>query len=111
LYQFSQVIRTQKISLFDEGFTVVTGESSAAAIVLSNLITVALYVPLRRKIQAFIDRGFFRRKYNVEKVLARFAQTAREEVNVERLAQALLNTIQETMQPELISLWLCPIRD
>jgi len=84
-----------------------TGESTAA-VVLSTLLIAALFLPLRRRVQASIDRRFFRKKYDAEQVLARFAATARDETDLDALTAELLRVIQETMEPESVGLWLRP---
>ena len=86
----------------------VTGESTAA-VVLSTLLIAALFLPLRRRVQGLIDQRFFRRKYDAEQVLARFAATARDETDLDALTAELLRVIQETMEPESVSLWLRPV--
>jgi hypothetical protein len=81
-------------------------EQSPLVIVVSTLLIAALFAPLRQRVQAFIDRRFYRQKYDAQQVLAQFAQTARDEVEMDNLTTELLSTIQETMQPEQLSLWL-----
>jgi hypothetical protein len=82
-----------------------TGESPVA-IVLSTVAIVALSSPLRRRIQDFIDRRFYRRKYDAEQALADFAATARNETDLEALTEKLVEVVSQTMQPDQVSLWL-----
>lgn len=83
-----------------------TGQDSALAIVLSTLAIAALFAPLRRRIQGFFDRRFYRRNYDAAQALAHFANTARDEVDLDALAGELTGVVRETMQPEHVSLWL-----
>lgn len=83
-----------------------SGQQSALATVLSTLAIAALFNPLRQRIQSLIDRRFYRRKYDAQQVLAAFAQTARDETDLERLTGALVRTVEEAIQPTNVSVWL-----
>jgi len=105
LIYFGIVIVLQQV------FTQTTGQGSTAAVVLSTLAIAALFNPIRRRVQDAVDRRFFRRKYDAEQVLARFAATARDETDLDALTAELLRVIQETMQPASVSVWLKPTAD
>ena len=74
--------------------------------VVTTLGIAAIFNPLRIRVQDFIDRRFFRQKYDAIQTLERFAATARDEVDLDRLTGALLGTVEDTMKPQRISLWL-----
>jgi hypothetical protein len=79
---------------------------SEFAIVASMLAIAALFYPLRKRTQSFIDKRFYRRKYGAAKVLAAFGATVRDETDLDALTTELLRVVDETMQPEFVGLWL-----
>ncbi|HEX6303589.1 MAG TPA: hypothetical protein VFZ76_05320, partial [Anaerolineales bacterium] len=87
-------------------FGLLTEQNSTISIILSTLAIAALFSPLRTRVQDFIDRRFYRKKYDAEQALAQFASAARDEVDMERLTEALLGVVEGTVQPERMSLWL-----
>jgi hypothetical protein len=94
------------VTLFQSLFEAITGEQSPIAIVISTLVIAALFSPLRGRIQNVINRRFYRRRYDAEKALADFGLTVREEVDLESLTRELLAVVDDTMQPESVTVWL-----
>jgi hypothetical protein len=104
LIYFGGVATTQAI------FGALTGkeQQSQLAVVVSTLAIAALFMPMRRRIQSFIDRRFYRSKYDARNTLEALSAKLRDETDLEALSDDLVGAVRETMQPTHVSLWLHP---
>ena len=94
------------VTLLQSLFAGLSGQSSSAALVISTLLIAALFNPLRRRIQDFIDRRFYRQKYNAEQALMQFAGAARSETELDVLSNKVTQVANESLHPEFSQVWL-----
>jgi hypothetical protein len=97
---FGGIVALQRI------FDLLTGQKSTLAVVASTLLIAALFNPLRGRIQAFIDRRFYRRKYDARKTLEAFSAKLRDETDLHALSEGVVGVVREAMQPAHVSPWL-----
>jgi hypothetical protein len=101
------VVYFGSVILLQQVFRGITGATQSEIVtIISTLAIAALFNPLRHRVQSVIDRRFYRNKYDAQQVLARFAQVARDEVELEKLTGELLSVVQNTMQPASVGLWM-----
>ena len=96
------------VLVLEYAFRSLTGSGSQLSIVASTLLIAALFNPMRRQVQNFIDHLFYRRKYDAARTLEMFSARLRDDTNLDELRDDLVSVVHETMQPEHVSLWLRP---
>ena len=100
------VVYLASVVLLQILFRGLAGQESPLAVVASTLVIAALFSPLRQRIQAVIDRRLYRRKYNAARTLETFGTKVRDEVDLGELSGSLLEIVEQSVQPERVTLWL-----
>jgi hypothetical protein len=103
------LVYLDSVVLLQGTFLALTGQESQLAVVASTLMIAALFNPLRHRVQALVDRRFYRRKYDAAKTLQEFSTRLSHETNLDRVGDELVVVVRETMQPVHVSLWLRPL--
>jgi hypothetical protein len=98
------------VTLVGNLFSSISGQQSTIAVVISTLTIAALFNPLRKRVQEFIDRRFYRKRYDIEKIIEAFSTSLRDQVEIEQLTSRLTEVIEEALQPVQLSIWLRPIK-
>jgi hypothetical protein len=106
LTAFLALVYFASVAGMSELFRSLTGEWDEIVTIIATVLVAMLFNPMRRRFQSAVDRRFYRRKYDAAHVRAAFSARVREEVDLDRLSNALLDAIDDTMQPSHLSIWL-----
>jgi hypothetical protein len=90
--------------------TVAVGSSDNLTVAVATLAAAAVFRPALRWVQGFVDRRFYRRRYDAQHTIDRFGARLREETDLDELTGDLVGVVETTMQPEHVSVWLVPTR-
>jgi len=102
------LIYLASVTILQLAFAGLSGQRSQVAIVISTLLIAWLFSPLRRSLQHTIDRRFYRSKYDAARTLETFSATIRDEVELKQLLAYLQDVVEDTLQPDMVSVWLTP---
>jgi uncharacterized protein YacL len=105
------IIYIGSVLLLQKIFEVITDQRSPLISIISTLVIAAISTPLRQRIQDNLNKIFFRNHYNTELTVQEFSESARSDVDLDEISTQLVHVVQNTLQPEFLSLWLCKVSE